>query len=282
MSGQHIGSDVGRRLERAHRQYENLLMHAGDVLLEKEPGTPFSGSSFDSTPIRHGTGIPASPDLQKSFYESPDEVIPEKDKDSIILSLQEEIERLREKLEGTISSVEGVILDAQTAQEDIQTEYDSKIYDLTIRNSYLEDENYQLKVTLDLASAELAVERDNLRKAARFIERLKRRGREYTDAQRRSHSVLVATTSAHHTHRDLASPTHTHTNTPVGAHTHTHGYTHGHGHGHTPMQGASSSAKKRDSRDSRDGRDSRDSMRDSTPTSVRHSMHTPRSARKSL
>eukprot|EP00601_Ochromonadales_sp_CCMP2298_P005997 CAMPEP_0173203832 /NCGR_PEP_ID=MMETSP1141-20130122/19744_1 /TAXON_ID=483371 /ORGANISM="non described non described, Strain CCMP2298" /LENGTH=253 /DNA_ID=CAMNT_0014129345 /DNA_START=28 /DNA_END=790 /DNA_ORIENTATION=+ len=213
---QHLeqGSDVGRRLERAQRQYENLLMHAGDVLLE-QPGTPSAApfDPFDSTPIRHGimtgfdgTGVPASPNLHRSFYESQDgegegqgqgSDIPEKEKDTIILSLQEEVERLRGKLEGTICSVETVIQDAQTAQEDIETHYNSTIYDLSTRNSHLEEENYQLTVTLDLATAELVVERDSLLRAARFIERLKRRGREYTDAQRRSHSVLLATTTHH-------------------------------------------------------------------------------------
>jgi hypothetical protein len=68
---------------------------------------------------------------------------------------------------------------------------------------------------LDLSQAQLAVEQDNLLKAvslslsllcantdpsviclqARFIERLKRRGREYVDVQRKSNTLLVTTSA---------------------------------------------------------------------------------------
>jgi len=241
-----MSNDQLRRLERAQRQYENLLMHAGDSLLLQEQqqgavGIQHTGSGSPEkspaqlndtiTPLRQSdhSGIENTPILSASATHSPhrelgdnnyhdapltgrtmgsthshdslmnDSIfIPEKEKDNIILSLQDEVERLKSKLDATLTSVDGVIQEAQTAQQDIQIEYDRKIYDLNIRNSFLEDENLQLRVALELAQAQLDVEQENVRKSARYIERLKRRGREYTDAQRRSHSLILSTTGAFH------------------------------------------------------------------------------------
>jgi hypothetical protein len=114
-------------------------------------------------------------------------------------------------------------------------------------------------VTLDLATAELAVERDSLLRVARFIERLKRRGREYTDAQRRSHSVLLATITHH-----LGSPV---------AHTHT---PHGRGHTHSGLGHGSSAKKRIPSNRDKDLSDTCD-----TPISAR-TTPSARGARKSL
>eukprot|EP00128_Syssomonas_multiformis_P004631 Colp12_sorted_trinity150504_noHs@9529 len=66
------------------------------------------------------------------------------------------------------------------------------LHELNKKNMRLEEENRQLRVTLELSQAELAVERDHLLKAARFIERLKRRGREYAEVQRKSAHLLFA------------------------------------------------------------------------------------------
>jgi len=98
----------------------------------------------------------------------------------------------------------------------------------------------QLRVTLELSQAELAVERDHLLKAvssadnthslkhlltlltphgltcpqARFIERLKRRGREYAEVQRKSAHLLYANNALSTTH--TSSNTTSHRARPVG------------------------------------------------------------------
>ena len=53
-----VSEDHSRRLERARRQYENLLINAGEVLIDKEAGFDesfVSEANYSSSPLRRST-----------------------------------------------------------------------------------------------------------------------------------------------------------------------------------------------------------------------------------
>lgn len=104
------------RLQRARHQYENLLLHAGEIVKE-EPSPnksmgPMSVNSFSQTRRRPDLSSPPKLGLQhgtridRRFSTESD----------IIISLQEEIDRLREKLDNVLGTAEMTYEQAKISQ----------------------------------------------------------------------------------------------------------------------------------------------------------------------
>lgn len=148
-----------------------------------------NGHYFPSSLIQMGDEMKDNPiDNETSLIE----------KDNIIIALQEEVERLRSKLNSVVESAQGVVEEANVCQEELLGEYDRKILALSQRNHALEIENQSLKSTLEIAQAQVTAEEEQLLKSVRFIERMKRRGREYIEVQRKSHALLQAAAKITH------------------------------------------------------------------------------------
>lgn len=97
------------------------------------------------------------------------------DKDYIITALRSDNDRLKAKLDSTITYAEEMIQAAQLSQESIMDNLSTQDHTIRRRNTRLEDENQQLKVMLQLTQSELEQERAKLLKATRLIERVSRR-----------------------------------------------------------------------------------------------------------
>lgn len=167
-----IGS-THRRIERARHQYEDLLIHAGNVLLDE----PITGESEYDSDERDFSSPPPSPQASEgsSIYSTGSRSV-KTDKDIIAL-LQSENDRLRLKVDSTINYASDMVQAAQLSQSSMMNTLSTQDCALTRKNAALIEENQQLNVILQLTQKELHSEREKLLKATRFMERLKTRGR---------------------------------------------------------------------------------------------------------
>jgi hypothetical protein len=176
-----------RRIERARHQYETLLIHAGDVLLDQ----PSSRDQYDDEEQQDApyllSSAPRNTYNSKWLEEGNNSVYyngtiykrsPSSQTDQdIIASLQSENDRLRLKLDSTINYASDMVQAAQISQTNLMDTLTAQDGALIRKNTALIEENKQLNVILQLTQKELQSEREKLFKATRFMERLKGRER---------------------------------------------------------------------------------------------------------
>jgi len=151
---------LNKRLHLAKIQYESLLMNAGNIVTETK--------DFYISPLKES--FTQSNNSQNSIDNNRDM------KNSLLINtLQNEVERLKNKLNNVIIEAQSIVQDAENYQrretskrEIIESQYVKKINDLNYENSLLKAEVLKLQ-------KENEDERHNLKKALRFIDRIKSR-----------------------------------------------------------------------------------------------------------
>jgi len=98
------------------------------------------------------------------------------DKNNTIAQLQEEIERLRGKINKVVESAEASLQDAIEAQEALRASFNSKLDKKDIDVEHVRVENVVLKAQVADLRAELAQEREQVAKGLRFADRIKHAG----------------------------------------------------------------------------------------------------------
>jgi hypothetical protein len=94
------------------------------------------------------------------------------------VSVQSEIERLKDKLGSVINEAEATIADAQYAHDDLQKSFAAEVEVLLERNAVLEEENKSLHALLTKSSGDVEIERGLLLRSVKIIERLRLRGKD--------------------------------------------------------------------------------------------------------
>jgi len=191
------------RLERAKLLFENILLHAGNLETgysdyygeiqshispskkvlgrtlnvgnyEKESFTPkkieknYHHASSSSSRIR----APSS--NQEEEYSK----IGDQEKDLMIISLQEEVNRLKKKLDEVLECAENTVTELHIQQGAAMTDFTAEKEYLAAANFELQQENKRLNSLFLIAKKELEMERNHLLKAVRCLDRLRLRGRE--------------------------------------------------------------------------------------------------------
>ena len=114
-------------------------------------------------------------------------VTSEEEKDDLIIFLQGEVNRLKEKLTAIINTAESTITSAQYMQEDMKAHYQAEIEVLKEKNDSLTEDNTKLRELLQKSNENLTAERDMLLRSVKYMERLRLRGRaESTNMDRKT------------------------------------------------------------------------------------------------
>ena len=107
------------RLQRARHQYENLLIHAGEIVQDdSSPTKPGSNGTMLSSYAQQSS-MASNPRFDSSPSKSSGQIYPyrkQSEESEIIISLQEEIDRLRSKLESVLGTAEATYEEAQRDQ----------------------------------------------------------------------------------------------------------------------------------------------------------------------
>ena len=101
----------------------------------------------------------------------------EEEKDDLIIFLQGEVNRLKEKLTAIINTAESTITSAHFMQEDMKAQYEAEIELLKEKNDTLTEDNTKLRELLQKSNENLTAERDVLLRSVKYMERLRLRGR---------------------------------------------------------------------------------------------------------
>lgn len=103
------------RLQRARHQYENLLIHAGEIIKD-DTGIPTSPPKRGQSMSRGPSDTPHN--VQRDVHWSPQPLFPgnQQSETDIIIALQEEIDRLEQRLQTVVGSAQLTVHDAQISQ----------------------------------------------------------------------------------------------------------------------------------------------------------------------
>ena len=115
--------------------------------------------------------------IENSHIDDEVEPLGAKEREDLIVTLQNEVARLKAKLTGVITSAESTITDAQFAQDDMQAHYVAEFELLTEKNQILQEENTNLRTMLKESNENLTIERDLLLRSVKYMERLRLRGK---------------------------------------------------------------------------------------------------------
>ena len=117
-------------------------------------------------------------------------IIKDGEKDNLISFMNEEIERLKKKVNTIVESAEKSLEEAIVAQEGLRTDYHGRLAKKTEQVDQLSAENAGLKGLVAKLQAELEFERGQVARGLRFVDRMKSSGRN-------SHAVVAAEHSKH-------------------------------------------------------------------------------------
>eukprot|EP01039_Chlorochromonas_danica_P010345 gene10348-11453_t len=112
------------------------------------------------------------------------------EKNEIILSLQEENDRLKQKLQYALETAEQALQDAQNSHEEMVEDYENRLARSENERHCLLDENDNLRGLLDRAHNQLAEEQQHTERGLKVLERFRRRSQAYLETQRRIQHIL--------------------------------------------------------------------------------------------
>jgi hypothetical protein len=155
--------------------YEDSLDGDDDVLRAFNSGKSSSPSSrsrnvHNSDSTHRGGFKSGSSAFVRREYASID------DKDRLIVELQDEVARLRGKINAVVESAEGSLQEAIEAQETLREDYTKRIGQKDQDVEHVRDENVVLKDMINKLQLELAYEREQVNKGLRFMDRVKSAG----------------------------------------------------------------------------------------------------------
>jgi len=100
----------------------------------------------------------------------------EEDKSATIAQLQDEVDRLRAKVNKVVESAEASLQDAIDAQEALKVSFNAKLDKKDIEVEHIRVDNVVLKAQIVDLRAELKLEREQVAKGLRFVDRIKHAG----------------------------------------------------------------------------------------------------------
>jgi hypothetical protein len=156
-----------RALNSTNIEKFNDSLDAGDETFVNFSG--FQSSVKGRTATKHGQRG-NSPSGRVGFTPG---MIDISEKDATIARLQDEIERLRSKVNSVVESAESSLQEAIEAQEALRTSFNVKLDKKEQEVEHIRVENIVLKGQVASLRAELAVEREQVAKGLRFVDRIK-------------------------------------------------------------------------------------------------------------
>lgn len=106
-------------------------------------------------------------DARYGYVEDPR--LSEVDKDAIIISMQDKIDRLREKLNAVIENAQDIMLEAQNEQDVLAKQHAQEVESLQKANAELKTENEKLQAKAAQAQMELLTEREQFKALVRLL-----------------------------------------------------------------------------------------------------------------